>query len=51
MIEEHFKYTGSPVAAEIHEDWNRQVDRFWVLRASRPTRVVEQTSASSTVDA
>ena len=39
LISEHHHHTGSPVAGAILEDWDRQVDRFWVLRASRPIAV------------
>ncbi len=51
LIEEHHRQTRSPIAAEILGDWERQMDRFWVLRASRPIEIVEQTSSTSSVDA
>jgi glutamate synthase (ferredoxin) len=41
LVEEHFRETGSPLAEQLLAVWNRQIDRFWVLRASRPTRVAE----------
>ena len=50
-MEEHFRLTGSPTAARILTEWERQVDRFWVLRASRPLSIVEATSESARVDA
>jgi|FLYL01.1.fsa_nt_gi glutamate synthase domain-containing protein 2/glutamate synthase domain-containing protein 1/glutamate synthase domain-containing protein 3 len=39
LVEEHLAETGSPVARRILEDWDRQVERFWVLRASRAVPV------------
>jgi glutamate synthase (NADPH/NADH) large chain len=41
LVEEHLAETGSPTARSILEDWDRQVDRFWVLRASRPAPIME----------
>jgi glutamate synthase domain-containing protein 2/glutamate synthase domain-containing protein 3 len=39
LVEEHLRLTASPVAERVLVDWERQSGRFWVLRASRPTRV------------
>jgi glutamate synthase domain-containing protein 2/glutamate synthase domain-containing protein 1/glutamate synthase domain-containing protein 3 len=39
LVEEHLRETGSPTAELVLGDWERQVDRFWVLRASRPAPV------------
>jgi glutamate synthase domain-containing protein 3 len=36
LVSEHAMQTKSPVASDILSDWDRQVERFWVLRASRP---------------
>ena len=35
LVEEHAAETNSGVAARLLDDWERQVDRFWVLRAGR----------------
>jgi glutamate synthase domain-containing protein 3 len=51
LVEEHFGLTGSPTAAEILSDWARQVDRFWVLRASRPLSITETRIETARVDA
>jgi glutamate synthase domain-containing protein 3 len=42
LVEEHLRETGSPVAERILKDWDRQVDRFWILRASRPVEIIEE---------
>jgi len=39
LVAEHLAETGSPTAHSILEEWERQVDRFWVLRASRPVPI------------
>ncbi|MGH8912707.1 MAG: glutamate synthase subunit alpha, partial [Acidimicrobiia bacterium] len=39
LIDRHADLTGSPVAASVVAMWEKQRDRFWVLRASRPIRV------------
>jgi glutamate synthase domain-containing protein 2/glutamate synthase domain-containing protein 1/glutamate synthase domain-containing protein 3 len=39
LVEEHLAETGSARARSILEDWDRQVDRFWVLRATRPVPI------------
>lgn len=39
LIDRHGEMTGSPVAATVLADWERQRERFWVLRASRPVRL------------
>ena len=49
LIEEHLALTRSPLAAEILGEWERHVDRFWVLRASRSTSVVDLSISSSRV--
>ena len=49
LVEEHLRLTGSLVAADILEDWDRQVDGFWVLRASRPIDIVDIRSAAISV--
>ncbi len=36
LVEEHHRESRSPVAEQLLEVWDRQIDRFWVLRASRP---------------
>ncbi len=41
LLEEHVIETDSEVARGILEDWQRQADRFWVLRASRPVSALE----------
>jgi glutamate synthase domain-containing protein 3 len=51
LIEEHLRLTGSPTAREILADWDRQVDRFWVLRASRTVSITETSTHSTRVDA
>ena len=45
LIDEHVAETSSPVARAILADWDRQVERFWALRASRPIPVVERLEA------
>jgi len=35
LIAEHHRETASPVAKGILESWEAQVERFWVLKASR----------------
>ncbi len=37
LLEDHVAATGSVLATEILEDWERQSGRFWVLRAGRQT--------------
>jgi glutamate synthase domain-containing protein 3 len=39
LIDSFFEATTSPVARGILDDWDRQADRFWVLRASKPVVV------------
>jgi glutamate synthase domain-containing protein 3 len=39
LVEEHYRETASPVAEQLLEVWERQIDRFWVLRASKPNRI------------
>lgn len=41
LIGEHVRQTGSEVGSLILEQWDRQVERFWVLRASRPVAIVD----------
>jgi glutamate synthase domain-containing protein 3 len=36
LIARHAELTGSPVAAAVLDEWARQRERFWVLRATRP---------------
>jgi len=36
LIDSFLEATASPVARGILDDWDRQADRFWVLRASKP---------------
>ena len=38
LIETHLRYTASPVAELILDDWNRQQGAFWVISASAPPR-------------
>jgi glutamate synthase domain-containing protein 2/glutamate synthase domain-containing protein 1/glutamate synthase domain-containing protein 3 len=47
LVEEHLEETASPVARSVLDDWDKQVDRFWALRASRPIPVVPQDSRRS----
>ncbi len=49
LVEEHLAETSSPVATRILEDWDRQVERFWALRASRPIPVTESQATSQNV--
>jgi glutamate synthase domain-containing protein 2/glutamate synthase domain-containing protein 1/glutamate synthase domain-containing protein 3 len=52
LVGRHLYETGSTRAAAIIDDWDRQVERFWVLRASRPVAsptplpVVEEVAAA-----
>ncbi|MDH4116049.1 MAG: glutamate synthase large subunit [Acidimicrobiia bacterium] len=39
LVEEHVQETDSLVAAQLLEMWERQVDRFWVLRAGSHLQV------------
>jgi glutamate synthase (NADPH/NADH) large chain len=41
LVEEHHRETGSPIAEQLLEVWDRQIGRFWVLRASRPVTVAD----------
>ena len=41
LIAEHLAETGSSVARRLIDEWDAQVERFWVLRASRPILVAE----------
>jgi glutamate synthase domain-containing protein 3 len=41
LIDSFSEATSSPVAKAILDDWDRQADRFWVLRASKPITVLE----------
>ena len=36
LIDTFCRGDGSPVARAILDDWDRQADRFWVLRAGKP---------------
>ena len=45
LVQEHFRETASPVAEQLLSVWERQVDRFWVLRASRPSRLPDPVAA------
>jgi len=38
LIETHLRYTASPVAEQILDDWSRQLGAFWVISASAPPR-------------
>ncbi len=51
LLEEHLRLTGSPIAADILSDWERQVERFWVLRASRPLSITDTSNEAARVDA
>ncbi len=42
LLEEHFRETASPHVAKILEDWDRNLPRFWVLRASGPPRAIDE---------
>ncbi len=46
LVEEHLAETSSPVAGRILDDWDRQVERFWALRASRPIPASERLEPS-----
>ncbi|HSL26452.1 MAG TPA: glutamate synthase-related protein, partial [Acidimicrobiia bacterium] len=37
MVATYAEATSSPVARSILEDWDRQAERFWVLRAGKPS--------------
>jgi glutamate synthase domain-containing protein 2/glutamate synthase domain-containing protein 3 len=39
VVERHLDETRSPVAVHILDDWERQSERFWVLRPTRPVMV------------
>ncbi|HJR92250.1 MAG TPA: glutamate synthase large subunit, partial [Acidimicrobiia bacterium] len=39
LLDRHLSLTGSLVAGAVLGDWDRQRERFWVLRASRPVRL------------
>ncbi len=49
LIREHHRLTGSPVASDILDDWERQASRFWVLRASRTISLIDTPTSSSPV--
>jgi glutamate synthase domain-containing protein 3 len=36
LVSQHATETKSPVGSDLLSDWDRHVERFWVLRASRP---------------
>lgn len=40
LIESFTEATRSPVGTRILKDWDRQAERFWVLRANRPAEAV-----------
>ncbi len=48
LVEEHVRETGSPVAEQLLAVWDRQIERFWVLRASRPARIAEPVPETET---
>jgi glutamate synthase domain-containing protein 3 len=41
LVDAFFQATASPVAGAILDDWQRQAERFWVLRASKPIALPE----------
>jgi len=47
LVDAYHDATASPTAAAILDDWERQADRFWVLRASKPVAVVEPEKVDS----
>ena len=47
LIDTFCEATASPVARAILDDWDRQADRFWVLRARSQRPVVSEQAAGS----
>jgi glutamate synthase (NADPH/NADH) large chain len=47
LVDSFWEATGSPVARTILDDWDRQADRFWILRAGQPTQVSEQAAVGA----
>ena len=48
LVSRRRRLTGSPVAERILREWDTQKQRFWVLRASRPTRPVRKLELADT---
>jgi glutamate synthase domain-containing protein 2/glutamate synthase domain-containing protein 3 len=49
LIDSFLEATDSPVARGILDDWDRQADRFWVLRASKPVVVQPERVGSAAI--
>jgi glutamate synthase domain-containing protein 3 len=41
LVEDYAAATKSPIAAKILAEWERQSERFWVLRASKPVEAAQ----------